>query len=405
MACKSIENIITHFYAQLFYLFSDNKKGLLGEQARHFVRRPQNLNIAFSSQKGFAMNVVCKGCNNSYDLPDSKLPYGKVVSFPCPTCKIKITLDLRESQLTKSEDNNSSRIIFKPLDDSNESALSADDFKKKILNKIKDLPPMPKVLMKAREVMLDAKSGFKDIAKVIETDQAIAARVLKVANSAYYGLSGMVNSIHQASVVLGYQTLEQVITMVSSSSLLGKQLKGYGLNAGVLWRHSLAVAIGSRLVAAKRAPSLEGDAFSVGLIHDAGKLALDPYIQQKTKNTQEFLKNQNPSFLLAERYVLGFDHTEIAFDLCKKWKLPESHAEAMRYHHSPNLASNNQLAHIVHMANFLAKQVGMGTGPAFDNESLNKDTVATLNLKPVDFEEISNEMVAAVEKISESLQA
>ena len=201
---------------------------------------------------------------------------GRVVTFSCPTCKEKITLDLREPDPDEQNDA-SDKIVFKPLNESCDSSLGTDDLKKKILNRIKDLPPMPKVLFKAREVMADPKSSFKEIACIIETDQAIAARVLKVANSAYYGLSGMVNSIHQASVVLGYQTLEQVITMVSTSSLLGKQLKGYAISAGLLWRHSLAVALGSRMIAQKRAPSMEGDAFSVGLIHDAGKLAMDHY--------------------------------------------------------------------------------------------------------------------------------
>ncbi len=350
------------------------------------------------------MNVACTSCSSTYDLPDSRLPRGRVVSFPCPACKNKITLDLREPEEPGADDDGAERVIFKPLESSNTATLSTDEVKKKILNNVKDLPPMPRVLFKAREVMSDPKSGFKEIAKVIETDQAIAARVLKVANSAYYGLSGMVNSIHQASVVLGYQTLEQVITMVSSSSLLGKQLKGYGLSAGALWRHSLAVAIASRLIAKKRAPSLEGDAFSVGLIHDAGKLALDAHIINKNKEIQDVLKNQTPSFLEAERHVLGFDHTEIAFDLCTKWKLPESHAEAMRFHHSPDLAANNQLAQIVHLANYLAQQAGLGTGPAFDNEPLNDAAMAMLNLKPADMEEISSEMILAVDKISESLQ-
>ena len=348
------------------------------------------------------MNVACKSCNSSYDLPDSRLPKGRVVSFPCPSCKSKITLDLREPENSELAEDGSNRLIFKPLDSSNEASLSTDDLKKKIINKVKDLPPMPKVLFKAREVMSDPKSGFKEIAKVIETDQAIAARILKVANSAYYGLSGMVNSIHQASVVLGYQTLEQVITMVSSSSLLGKQLKGYGLSAGILWRHSLAVAVGSRLIATKRAPSLEGDAFSVGLIHDVGKLALDPHIVQKKEEFKEFLKNQNPSFLEAERHILGFDHTEVAFDLCQKWKLPDTHAKAMRFHHAPDLC-DNQLAHIVHMANFLAKQCGLGTGPAFDQEPLNDTAMDSLNLKPEDMESIAAEMVSAVESITASL--
>jgi HD-like signal output (HDOD) protein len=350
------------------------------------------------------MNVACNSCQSTYDLPDNRLPKGRVVSFPCPACKNKITLDLREPEEPAADNDDGDRLIFKPLDDSSETGLSTDDLKKKIINKIKDLPPMPKVLFKAREVMSDPKSGFKEIAKVIETDQAIAARVLKVANSAYYGLSGMVNSIHQASVVLGYQTLEQVITMVSSSSLLGKQLKGYGLQAGALWRHSLAVALGSRLLAQRRAPSLEGDAFSVGLIHDAGKLALDAHIIQRKAEIQAIL-NENPnSFLEAERQVMGFDHTEIAFELCQKWKLPESHAEAMRFHHEPNSATNDQLAYIVHTANYLAIQAGLGTGPAFDNEPLNDKALQLLALKDTDLEEISSEIVSAVDSISASLQ-
>jgi HD-like signal output (HDOD) protein len=350
------------------------------------------------------MNVACNSCNSTYDLPENRLPKGRVVSFPCPSCKNRITLDLRLPEETADGIDDSDRVIYKPLDTSCETTLSTEDLKKKIINKVKDLPPMPKVMFKAREVMSDPKSGFKEIAKVIETDQAIAARILKVANSAYYGLSGMVNSIHQASVVLGYQTLEQVITMVSSSSLLGKQLKGYGLQAGALWRHSLAVALGSKMIAKKRAPSLEGDSFSVGLIHDAGKLALDPHIVQKKAQIQEFLKATSTSFLEAERQVLGFDHTEIAFDLCHKWKLPESHAEAMRFHHTPNLASDSELAYIVHMANYLSIQAGYGTGPAFDNEPLNGSAISTLKLRDTDLEEISSEIVSAVEKISESLQ-
>ena len=321
------------------------------------------------------MNIACNSCNNSYNLPDERLPMGKVVSFPCPSCKSKVTIDLREPEETEeivvpeaAESDASDRVVFKPLDESCESTLDTEDLKKKILKRIKDLPPMPKVLFKARKVMDDPKSGFKEIAKIIETDQAIAAKVLKVANSAYYGLSGMVNSIHQATVVLGYETLEQVITMVSSSSMLGKQLKGYALSAGVLWRHSLAVAMASRSIAKKRAPSMEGDAFSVGLIHDAGKLALDSQILLKKKEISAFLENNEMNFRKAEHEVLGFDHTEIAYDLCQKWNLPDAHAEAMRYHHTPDQSKDNLLAHIVHIADYMAKQAEFGTGPAFNNE-------------------------------------
>ena len=191
--------------------------------------------------------------------------------------------------------------------------------------------------------------------------------------------------------------------MVSSSSLLGKKLNGYGLRAGALWRHSLAVAVASKHISMKRAPSLENDAFAVGLIHDAGKLALDPYVVTKRKEIDAFLQSQNPSFLLAEQQVLGFDHTEIAHELCKKWKLPEDHAIAMRYHHAPAESRNNQLAHIVHTANFLASSQGYGTGPQFDDGVIAPESLSALRLKPEDLDTIGAEVAAAVEEIAASL--
>lgn len=348
------------------------------------------------------MQVTCDSCGKSYNLPDDRLPKGRIVNFPCPSCKQKVTLDLRENQ--KSITPTDERLVFKPLDDSAEETLDHEDLKKKIIKRVDDLPPMPKVLFKAREIMADPNSSFKDIAQVIEKDQAIAAKVLKVANSAYYGLSGMVSSIHQASVVLGYKTLEQVITMVSSSSMLGRQLKGYKLNAGVLWKHSLAAALASRLLAQKRAPSLENDAFSVGLIHDAGKLALDPYVAAKRKSIDEFLEAQSGSFFEAERQVLGFDHTEIAYDLSNKWKLPEDHAKAMRYHHTPDASSGLQLAHLVHLANYVAAIAGYGCNPSGADTSLSPASLKFLRLKEEDLQTCAAEVTASVEEIISSMQ-
>jgi HD-like signal output (HDOD) protein/DNA-directed RNA polymerase subunit RPC12/RpoP len=350
------------------------------------------------------MNIACNNCDKSYNLPDERLPQGRVVNFPCPVCKSKIILDLRSSEKRQGPSARDKQ-VFKPLAETSESALDGTDLKKKILQSVKDLPPMPKVLFKAREVMADPKSSFKDVAAIIETDQAIAARVLKVANSAYYGLSGMVNSIHQATVVLGQQTLEQVITMVASSSLLGKRLKGYNLNAGVLWKHSLAVALGSRMIAAKRAPALESDAFSVGLIHDAGKLALNEYLAQKKQDVRRFFQEHSPSYLLAEQHILGFDHTEIAENLCLKWKLPESHAKAMRYHHTPSSSENNQLAHVIYLANHLAKDSGYGSSQDAESEPLEESSLKILTLKQADIEELSGSLTTAVEEITESLMS
>ncbi len=354
------------------------------------------------------MKVECENCEKAFELPDDRLPIGKKVSFPCPGCKSKITLDLRENPEPATEPPEaapgepSDKVVYTPLAEKSSSDLDGGDLKQKILNSIKDLPPMPKIIYKAREVMANPMSGFKEIAEVIETDQAIAAKVLQVANSAYYGLSGMVSSIHQATVVLGHKTLEQLITMVSATSLLGSHLKGYRMGSGALWQHSLAVAMCSRMISKDRAPAMENDAFSVGLIHDAGKLALDRYILERKAQVDQALKT-GVTFLEVEKQVLGFDHTELASDLCAKWNLPENHVSAMRFHHNPGASDGNQLAYIVHTANHIAQQSGIGSSMDAALYMLDPEALAFLSLDEEDLAGYTEATIEAVSQITQSM--
>ncbi len=354
------------------------------------------------------MRIECKNCDKHFELPDNRLPTGKKVSFPCPGCKSKITLDLREKQEPVTEqtdaapDKSTGKVVYTPIAEKSSSELDGTDLRRKILGSIKDLPPMPKIIYKAREVMANPMSGFKEIAEVIETDQAIAAKILQVSNSAYYGLSGMVSSIHQATVVLGHKTLEQLITMVSATSLLGSRLKGYRMGSGALWQHSLAVALCSRLIANDRAPALENDAFSVGLIHDAGKLAMDRYILERKVQVDQALKT-GITFLALEKQVLGFDHTELASDLCTKWKLPENHVTAMRFHHDPGASNGNQLAYIIHTANHIAHRSGIGSSMDAALYELDPGALTFLTLDEEDLDHYSEAVIEAVSQITQSM--
>ena len=212
----------------------------------------------------------------------------------------------------------------------------------------------------------------------------------------------MVSSIHQATVVLGHKTLEQVITMVSATSLLGSRLKGYRMGSGALWQHSLAVALCSRLIAKDRAPAMENDAFSVGLIHDSGKLVLDRYLLERKAQVDQAL-NTGVTFLEVEKRVLGFDHTEMASDLCIKWKLPENHAIAMRCHHDPGASNGNQLAYIVHTANHIALQSGIGSSMDATLYELDPGALAFLSLDEEDLTRYSEAMIEAANQITQSI--
>ncbi len=345
------------------------------------------------------MKVDCLSCQKSYNIPDEKLPMGKKVSFPCPNCKEKIKLDLRSKD--KGSDDAIAETSAPEVSAPGQEEIDA--LKERILKTLDDLPAMPQVVLKAREVMADANSGVKDVVKILETDQAITTKILKVANSAYYGMSGKISTIKHASVVLGYKVIGELITLASSAGLLDRELDGYNLGSGDLWKHSLSVAIASRILAVRKNPSLEDTSFSAGLIHDAGKLVLDPYVTERKEDFDEVMEHGQVTFMSAENKIFGFNHAEMGFDVCERWSIPEDIAMAIKYHHAPSRSENSELAYIVHMADAivnmaaeLAKMGGMGAGIEAMMYMLDDKAMEVLGLKDADIKPIMDEIEASV---------
>jgi predicted Zn finger-like uncharacterized protein len=301
------------------------------------------------------MNFSCSNCHKAYTIADDKLPATKKLAFPCPDCGHRIELNLCDNASGDTVSLEKTGVAAAPATAPTDEKQTAEELKKRILSNLSGLPPMPQIVFKAHEIMEDPNSGTKKVAELIETDQAIAAKVLKMANSAYYGMSGNVSSIQQAAVVLGDKALGELITLAGTSSLLGNKLYGYAMDSGELWRHSMMVAFGSKIIAQQRMPQLENDAFSVGLIHDVGKLVLDRPVLNRKSLFDEFMADGDKTFLNAENRILGFDHAEIGFDICQQWQIPDTLAKAIRYHHRPSAASDDDLVSIVSMADTIAK--------------------------------------------------
>jgi len=276
--------------------------------------------------------------------------------------------------------------------------------RKRILDAVAHLPPMPQIAHKARAIMSNPSSSFKDLAIVLVTDQVIASRVLKLANSAYFGLSGKVSSIQYASVVLGQKTLAELITVAAASTLMDQALKGYGLKAGELWKHSLAVAYGSRFIARNINSRLEDDAFSAGLIHDVGKLVLDSYIFEKKQVFDRLIGDGQETFLRAEKQTLGFDHAEIASEVCDQWNMPENLAGAIRHHHDPSRSQGNELAYIVYLADVLAIKSQTGRETETLSYEIDDEVVRFLKFTREDMAQILAQVSASVQEAVQALE-
>lgn len=357
------------------------------------------------------MKIICPTCQKTYNIPDERLPDKERVSFACPECKGKIIIDIQNKRVIVETDpplapaDETPAESPPPDEEVSNGRLSGDELKKEIIKSFKDLPPMPEVVQKVRDVMADPKLGFKDVGNVLETDPAFAAGVLKLANSAYYGMSGMVNSIQQAAVVLGYKTLDQLITVMGGLKLLGKSLKGYQMKSGLLWKHSLAVAYGAKKIASETNPPLESDAFAAGLVHDAGKIVLDPYVLERRDLFDEAIADENISFVDAETKILGFNHADITYELCKKWHFPEAQVTAVGFHHDPARSKDKSLPYIIHLADILAVKAGFAIDVEDADEiQIDDDILNELGLSEADIATLMEHIVKTVKDISTEMQ-
>ena len=358
------------------------------------------------------MKIECPSCLHVTQLSeDLLLSRSKGLHVKCSKCESHIKLYL----LARSEKNASLQTAADPFGDDFEHLSSSvidpekqsesNVLKTKILRSLVNLPPMPHIILRAQEVMDDPDSSLKDLAGVIETDQAIVARVLTLANSAYYGVSGMVSSIQHASVLLGQKTLGELITISASSRLLSKKLRGYKIDPESLWKHALAVAIGSKFLVQKLEPDLTDDAFIAGLLHDAGKIILDPYIYERQEEFDAFFKDGQHTFLKAEREILGFDHAEIMSRATRFWRFPEVQSTAIRFHHYPSMSENDLLANIVHLSDYISKKcdygavVQAGRAPVFEERVLQ-----FLGIQPKELDDIAAIVSDSVKKLEEEFQ-
>ncbi|MBW1701180.1 MAG: HDOD domain-containing protein [Deltaproteobacteria bacterium] len=356
------------------------------------------------------VRIECPNCHKVYGIPDKRLDGKKHFTFPCPACEGFIIIDLGSDSK-----NGSYRLAFKakekePIKKDAPSAPSTEeqpfgrDLKKRIFLTLGDLPPMPQVVLKAQEIVANPNLGVKHLADIIETDQAIVVKILKLANSAYYGLAGKVSSIRHAASLLGLKTLNEIITMAGTSNLLGEKLEGYGLDSGDLWRHSLAVAFGSKIIVTKINPELINDAFITGLLHDTGKLILDQPISDRKEAFDEFMADGKHTFLRAEKEILGLDHSEIAFEACKSWGIPEAITTAIKYHHYPSRSHDNKLAYVVHIADSLAMMSGVGTGIDGMSYEIDGKAVEFIGLKEEALNNIMFEAMESVKKVEEEMK-
>lgn len=271
-----------------------------------------------------------------------------------------------------------------------------------ILECVGSLPPLPGTALKLINVIGDPTSTVDDLVEVVKYDQVVTGQVLKLCNSAFFGLSRKITSLNDAMLCLGTVKVLQMVMSVHTNSLLSKEQSGYGLDPGVLWKHSVAVALASSLFAQRVKLPNVNLVFTAGLLHDIGKVVLNEHVGEKFAEIVQRVNDDQVSFTEAEIEVLGYSHEQIGGMIAENWKLPDTIVRCVRYHHSPGkLDPPDPLVDVVYLANCICLLLGVGLGSDGLNHRADHDVMERHGLHEQDLELIGAQMLTDLKQVEQ----
>ncbi len=205
-------------------------------------------------------------------------------------------------------------------------------------------------------------SSANDLARVIENDPPLTAKILKAANSTFYGQSATVNSLRRAVVTLGFETIKELVTAVAMSEFFMTPDQKSGLNRRGLWIHSVAVAKTAQLISNRMGIGRPDVAYTAGLLHDIGKIVLSTLFPEYYSRVASMAAAKKCRIILAEQRLLNTDHCMVGKVICEIWNLPDDISNAVFYHNDPLTHSGNdaQIIRVTHLSDILARTAKIG---------------------------------------------
>ena len=224
-----------------------------------------------------------------------------------------------------------------------------------------DLPTIPVVATKVMQLIESENATAEELSKIVASDPAVAARVLKISNSSYYGCQRQIQTLSHAIVVLGFATLKSLIVAASVKQVY----QPYGLTEKMLWEHSFGAGLAARIIAKETRFASEEEAFLGGLFHDIGKIIMNSMNSRQFQEVMQRCYNDGLSFEVAERQVYSYTHSEVGGLVIKKWNFPDMLMHAVLNHHSFDFGEETDtfqinLTCVVGLADMFCHKIGIG---------------------------------------------
>jgi putative nucleotidyltransferase with HDIG domain len=282
------------------------------------------------------------------------------------------------------------------------------------LEKVTDLPVLPDHITKISTLLSDENTGAPQIANAIAQDQGLATKILKIANSVYYGRISQVISLNEAVAVIGFSNIKSMLFALFVDQLSGDGSRESADFLKVIWRHSLAAALISSSIMEEKWPADRESAYIGGLLHDIGELILlkyEPvvYIQL----IGEIQSDPEMPRTMTEEGIIGFTHADLGAEITKKWNLPREIKNTVFFHHNPaDAEQDKRLIECVRLADILSNVISCGgTDVPQNRESavklITEDMRNILKLDEARLNKLfesSNAAAAAVDAIMQSVK-
>jgi len=255
----------------------------------------------------------------------------------------------------------------------------------KIVEITGDLPPMPHIAAQAISKLSEPDSTARDIHNLMQKDQALAARVLKVANSPYYGASRSISTLRDACMFMGFDAIRSLIM----TAVLKGMFSSVSLSEKLIWEHTIGAGLAARIIGEEVSFHRKDEAYLAGLMHDVGKAALLLRSPAVMREIMQEVYNDGADFFDVEQRTLGFTHADVGQMIADKWRFALDIEDAIANHHQPGQArSAPELTHIVSMANSICHKLEVGPTRKPDLELSDMESTKALGLSQASIEKI-----------------
>jgi HD-like signal output (HDOD) protein len=274
---------------------------------------------------------------------------------------------------------------------------------RRIAESIIGLPTLPTVVSKMLELVDNPRTSTAVLARLVSTDQSLTARILKMANSAYYGFPREISTVNMAIVVMGFNAVKDMGLSLSVFDVFKDASGVQNFDITRFWEHSIGCGVAAKTIARRCRHSIAGEAFVAGLLHDIGKVVLSQYMRKEFDDIMQHVANGG-SIDEAEMDLVGASHGEIGSWLAEKWRLPVMISQSIRFHHSPwECREHAVLVAIVSVANYLCHKNNIGASgrpdtPVIDEKTWNIFRENKIAFEEVDLENMSSEFLMELDK-------